>query len=95
MATPSQSLQRWLARGCLRSFDEEDLMALTEAIVLEVAGRRSRDQRLLCDELASHTWAAKPPIQHAVVLKTLEQEVEDEAAEIQRLLRHPVEPQEE
>ena len=95
MATPSQSLQRWLAHGLLRSFDEEDLMALTEAIVLEVASRRLGGQQPQCDEQESHTLTETRPTRPVGVLKTLEQEVEDEAAEIQRLLRHPVEPQEE
>ena len=95
MAIPSMSLQRWLSHHLLRSLDEEDLMALTEAIVLEVASRRSRGQQPQCDEPASHTWAATLPKHHVSVLETLGQEDEDVPDEIRKLLTRPAEPQEE
>ena len=40
MPIRSWSLTRLLEKGVLRSLDEEDLEALTVAIVLEVASRR-------------------------------------------------------
>lgn len=95
MAIPSLSLQRWLAHDLLRSFDEEDLMALTEAIVLEVASRRSGGQRPQCDEPVSHTLTEIPPTMNEVVQDILGWTYRNEHAEIRRLQEHPVEPQEE
>ena len=95
MATPSQSLQRWLAHGLLRSFDEEDLMALTKAIVLEVADRRLGDPRPQCDEPASHTLVETRPMTLEVVLENLKQIDRDVDAENQKHQEHLAEPQEE
>ena len=95
MATPSMSLQRWLAHDLLRSFDEEDLMALTEAIVLEVASRRSGGQQPQCDEPASHTSVETRPRLHGDVLDILAAMNQGTDAEHQKLLEHLAEPQEE
>ena len=85
MATPSYSLTRLLENGFLRSFDEEDLMALTEAIVQEVASRRSVGQPLQYDELESHTLTEIPPTMNEVVQDILDWTYRNEHVEIRRL----------
>ena len=95
MANASMSLQRWLARGFLRSLDEEDLMALTEAIVLEASSRRAVTLQLQPDERGIHTLIETLPTPHEAVLDTQGQAAVDVSGGIQTLPARLAEPQEE
>ena len=95
MAQPTMSLQRWLDHHFLQSLDEEDLMALTEAIVEEATIRRLAGQQLQRDAQGTCTWVETPPTLHEDASDTLEQAGEGERDENQRLPVRLAEPQEE
>ena len=85
MPIRSWSLTRLLDKGFLHSMDEEDLEALTVAIVLEVANRRQADQPLQPGAQESPSWIECSPILHEDSIGILERVVQNAHDEIQRL----------
>jgi len=85
MPIRSWSLTRLLEKGVLRSLDEEDLEALTVAIVLEVASRRQVTLPVQPDEQGNWSCSENSPISSEDGLDILQMTDDDGAVEIQTL----------
>ena len=95
MPIRSWSLTRLLDKGFLHSMDEEDLEALTVAIVLEVASRRQVTLQLQPDAQGNWSYSESSPTLSEAVSEIQDREACDVYDETQMPPARPVGAQEE